>query len=98
MLSLAWRLLTGFALLGLQLVAIIRDWKLDDRRTKRYHKVTRVILVGSLMAGLSSITINWYDGFRQNKEKEQSENAYSYIVAVRPGNLNDRLIFKLVNE
>lgn len=63
----AWKLITAMLLLLLPVAQLFRDWKFSDRRTKRHHTWTKVILFGFLAASASSIGLTWIESRRADQ-------------------------------
>ena len=43
------------------LVQLFRDWKYHDRRTRRHHQCTRVLLIGYPIIVILTVCMLWYE-------------------------------------
>lgn len=55
------KILSSLLLFILPLFVLIRDWKFHDKRTKKHHKITRVIIVLWFITGISAAFFVWAD-------------------------------------
>jgi len=67
------KLITSFLLTILPLALLIRDWKFHDKRTRKHHKITRIIIVFWCIGSIAATFFVWYDS-AQIKELINGKN------------------------
>lgn len=72
------KLVVSVLMMLLPACILIRDWKFHDRRTKKYHNITRYIIILWVFTGLLSVIIIW-------TETSSTENLR---------NLNEQILMK----
>jgi hypothetical protein len=84
----AWKLITAMLLLLLPVAQLFRDWKFSDRRTKRHHVWTKVILFGFLAASISSIGLTWIESRRADQFEQTITSNFEEAHRWRTGGDN----------
>lgn len=69
-------LLIYLILILLPAAVLLRDWKYPDRRTRRHHSITRVLLLLWLAAGIGSTYLAW----SKDKESESLQTRLDDIL------------------
>jgi len=67
------------ALILLPAAQLFRDWRYHDRRTRRHHAITRILLASWLVAGLASSYLYW-------REARQTSRLESRLDQILSGN------------
>jgi hypothetical protein len=95
-----WEILTRVAIIVLPIIALYRDWKHPNRRTKAYHRLTLAIIAFSALAGISLLVFELYE--RQEKERAEKWITGSTMFPVVLGStpfVNDKiLVFQAKNN